>query len=127
MYQTTLFVMEVESQEAIAQAIQALTSAGLEVVRSFDFQDAHSVHIDCPCPHHGTDQCNCQMVVLLVYEKDKQPVTLVAHGYDGETQLAFVDHPDQHPDPDLIETIRHALSYTKPTAEKNFRLNPHAA
>jgi hypothetical protein len=128
MYQTTpLIVLSGDSQPAITLTMETLASAGLLVVRSFDLQVARATHTHCTCPHHGTDRCNCQLVVLLVYEKDKQPVTLVAHGYDGETQLAFVDHPDQHPDPDLIETIRHTLSYIKTTAKKNLRLNPHAA
>lgn len=128
MYQTTpLIVLSGDSQAAIILTMETLASAGLQVVRSFDLQVARATHTHCTCPHHGTDQCNCQLVVLLVYEKDKQPVTLVAHGYDGETQLAFVDHPNHHPDPDLIETIRHALSYTKPMAETNLKLDTHAA
>lgn len=105
MYQTNLFITESECQEAITQAIQALTSAGLQVVQSFDFQDAHAVHINCPCPYHGTAQCDCQMVVLLVYEQDHPPLTLVVHGHDGQTQFALVDSPAQRPDSHFVEDV----------------------
>jgi hypothetical protein len=109
MSQTTLLIMEGESQEAIARAVQALTAAGLRVVRSFDLQVARSVHMGCTCPHHGTDQCNCQMVVLLVYEQNKPPLTLVAHGHDGQTHFALVDSPSQRPDSHLVANILEML------------------
>ena len=105
MYPKTLFVTESESQQAMAQAIQALTSAGLQVVRSFDFQDAHSEHINCPCPHHGKSQCDCQMVVLLVYDQDDPPLTLIVHGHNGRTQFALVDSPAQRPDSHSVANI----------------------
>lgn len=126
MYQTSpLIVFTGDSQAAIAQIMESLTSVGLQVLRSFDLQVARVAHTNCTCPHHGTDQCNCQLVVLLVYEQDKLPVTLIAHGHDGETQLAFVDHPNQRPDPVTVATIRSTLSLIKPSST-NFRLKSHA-
>src|SRR5512138_1147796 len=62
---------------------QLLAGAGFRVVRTFDLQVARLAHPDCPCPHHGTNECNCQMVVLLVYSKQEYPATLVIHGQDG--------------------------------------------
>jgi len=127
MYQTNpLIVLSGDSQAVITLTAESLASAGLQVVRSFDLQVARASHTDCTCPHHGTYQCNCQLVVLLVYDQDKLPVTLVAHGHDGETHLAFVDHPNQRPDPILMATILSALFPSKPP-DPNLRLNPHAA
>lgn len=59
---------------------QQLTDAGFRVVQTFDLQVARLAHSDCTCPHHGTDKCDCQMVVLLIYRKREHPVTLVLHG-----------------------------------------------
>jgi hypothetical protein len=42
MYQNTLLVVDGESRKVIAQATQALSAAGLQVVRSFDLQVARS-------------------------------------------------------------------------------------
>jgi hypothetical protein len=123
MSQTTLLIMEGESQKAIARATQALTAAGLRVMRSFDLQVARSVHIECTCPYHGTDQCNCQMVVLLVYEQNKPPLTLVAHGHDGQTHFALVDSPSQRPDARLVADILDRLRITRQSKQNIEEVN----
>ena len=65
--------------------------AGFRVVETFDLQAARLAHNDCTCPHHGTDRCNCQMIVLLIYQKKQEnPTTLVLHGQDDKTWLSLV-------------------------------------
>jgi hypothetical protein len=81
----------------------------LQVLRTFDLQLARLAHTEYPCPLHGTQQCDCQMVVLLVYAEQYQPVSLVAHGYDGKTWLSLVDTPQQQADPRLEEAIIRAV------------------
>jgi hypothetical protein len=69
-----------------------LGAAGLRVTRSFDLQSARQALRDpesCPCPHHGTAECTCQYVVLLVDAGGDSRLTLVAHGHDGETHLSI--------------------------------------
>ena len=66
-----------------------LSSAGLRVVPTFDLQLARLAHPDCSCPHHGTEQCSCQLVILLIYGQEEQPATLVIHGQDGKTWISF--------------------------------------
>lgn len=68
---------------------KSLSRAGLRVVPTFDLQLARLAHRDCSCPHHGTEQCSCQLVILLVYGMDAEPVTLVIHGQDGKTWVSF--------------------------------------
>lgn len=34
---------------------------------SFDLPSVLTTPTGCICPHHGTDPCDCQMVVMLVY------------------------------------------------------------
>jgi hypothetical protein len=110
MYQSSeILTLQSDSQAAIEQSIRRLDTAGLQVVRSFDLKVARAAHVGCTCPHHGTDQCDCQMVVLLVYGHDGLPVTLVVHGHDGETQIALVDTPEQRSDPQLVHTILRAM------------------
>ena len=107
MYQTSpLLALQIDSEAAVALVTDALTIAGLQVVSSFDLQVARSDHTGCTCPHHDTAQCNCQMVVLLVYDQKNPPVTLVAHSYDGQTRFALVDSPQQRPNPRSEALIR---------------------
>jgi hypothetical protein len=72
-----------------------LEQSGFQPVRTFDLQAARLAHLDCPCPHHGTAQCNCQMVVLLVYKADYPPATLVIHGSDETSWFYLINLPQQ--------------------------------
>jgi hypothetical protein len=107
-------IMDKACGDAIDWATQELTAAGLQTLRTFDLQAAHNVNTEhvftCrPCPHYGKDPCDCQMIVLLVYQADRHPVSLVAHGYNERTWLYLVDTPQQRADPHLETTIRQAL------------------
>lgn len=91
-YQMTL---NLESELAVEMVVDQLADDGLQSLRSFDLNAARSAHVDCTCPHHGNKDCDCQMVVLLVYQGQEQPLTLVAHGKDGQTHFAIVDSSEQ--------------------------------
>jgi hypothetical protein len=107
--------MEQRCDHAVDRVTRQLGTAGLQVVRTFDLQVARckqsGANASCPCPHHGTDQCDCQMVILLVYGKGRQPVSIVAHGYNGQTWFSVVDTPQQHADPSIEAAIRLAVIY----------------
>ena len=105
-----LVILQADCEEAATQAVQLLSSAGLRVMRSFDLRSARADHAECTCPHHGTAQCTCQFVVFLVYGQSGAPVTLVAHGHDGQTWLSLVDTPQQPADMKLAARIAQALS-----------------
>jgi len=103
-------ILEKPYDEAMSWVVHRVSGAGLQVMRTFDLQVARLGHSECPCPHHGTDQCDCQMVVLLVYADNYQPVSLVAHSHDGKTWFTLVDTPQQRADPRLETAIRQALT-----------------
>ena len=86
-----------------------LAQADLRAVQTFDLHAARVGLHDCPCPNHATDECDCQMVVLLVYGKDAEPATLILHGNNGQTWLSIVDNPLQRADTKLITAIRQTL------------------
>ena len=79
------------TEETVAWAMQRLMACGFRVERTFDLHAARISQVNCPCPYHGTDDCTCQMIVLLVHDQRTQPVTLVVHGHDGQTCLSMVD------------------------------------
>ncbi len=83
-----LLTIPQECEAAVAQIIERLKSDGLQVIRSFDLKTARMAHTECTCPHHGTEQCDCQMVVLLVYEGTGQPITLVARTKVAQDSVA---------------------------------------
>ena len=109
---SVILTLQSDSQAAIEGSIRRLERLDLQVMRSFDLKVARAAHVGCTCPHHGTQQCDCQMVVLLVYGKDSYPATLVVHGHDGQTHIALVDTPEHRPAPHLVDAIRQAILST---------------
>ena len=99
---------------ALPWVIQQLHQAGLRSVQTFDLHTARAALHDCDCPHHGTDQCDCQMVVLLVYGKMDEPSTLILHGNDGTTWLSITASAKSNRD--LDEQIQRALGISATTS-----------
>ena len=95
--------------EALQWTKKQLLQAGLRPIQTFDLHTARLAMHDCPCPNHGTDECDCQLVVLLVYEKAAEPVTLILHGNDGQTWVSIAGDSLQRADSKLINSIRQAL------------------
>ncbi len=103
--------------EETASRLQArLLADGFHTLQTFDLQDARLGLDDCPCPHHGTAECDCQMVVVLVYGKTLEPVTLVLHGHDGQTWISLAERPEQTTDAQLVREIRTALKDDSPSS-----------
>ena len=115
---SVILTLQADSQAAIEYSMQCLDLAGFQVLRSFDLKVARAAHLNCTCPHHGTDQCDCQLVVLLVYAQEEPPVTLVVHGHDGQVQIAVVETTGQQLPAQVVNTIRVALAPAAERAEK---------
>lgn len=101
-------------QEVLPWLQQRLSRVGLRIMQTFDLNAARVDPGACPCPHHGTSQCDCQMVVLLVYGDAAEPVTVILHGNDGQTWLSFVNTPLQRLDAKLQSMIERALQSNLP-------------
>lgn len=95
--------------EAVTWLTRLLTRAGLNVSRSFDLRAALAANTDCTCPHHAGD-CDCDMIVLLVYGEEQRPATVVAHSHDGRTWFSLADGPEERPSPELSRRIAFTLS-----------------
>jgi len=103
--------------EALRWTKEQLKKADLHLVQTFDLHAARTALHDCPCPNHGTNECDCQMVVVLVYGKAEEPATLILHGIDGQTWLSIADGPRQRSDARLTDEIQQALEFK--TSEPN--------
>lgn len=93
--------------EALQWTMKQLSQAGLRPIQTFDLHTARGGAHDCPCPKHGMKECDCQWVVLLVYGKAAEPVTLILHGNGGQTGISIGEH--QTADLNLILVIQQAL------------------
>lgn len=90
-------------------AKQKLSQTGLRALQTFDLHTARLAQPECACPNHGTEDCNCQMVILMVYGESAEPVTLILHGNDGKTWFSIADDPYQTSDAKLAAEIKQVL------------------
>ena len=86
--------LNVNSNVAVKRVSERLSADGMQVIRSFDLQTAKDAHENCTCPHHGEDECDCQLVVILVYDDQGTLLKIVAHSKDKKTHFALIDPPD---------------------------------
>lgn len=98
--QTPYLTLAKPFNEMLIWATQQLEELGFQVEQTFDLQVARQSHVGCPCPNHGTDQCSCQMVILLVRNRGSDPTTMVLHGNDKQTNFTLVKEIGDHPDGD---------------------------
>ena len=87
----TILSLQQPCDEAVQTFVERMEQTGLHVMRTFDLHQTRMAETACSCPHHGTQQCDCQMVVLMVYGKSAQPVSLMAHGHNGQTMFSLVE------------------------------------
>lgn len=85
-------------------------------MQTFDFHSARLTLQNCSCPHHGTNQCDCQMIILLVYGNATEPATLILHGNDGQTWISLGENPNQQTDGKMISAIKEALEVKAPVS-----------
>lgn len=95
--------------EALLWSSRNLRQQGMRVVQTFDLHAARHPVADCPCPSHGTGECDCQMLILLVYGEALEPVTLMLHGNDGRTWLSIAEAPGQNPNRKIGAAVKNAL------------------
>ena len=95
--------------QALQTTKKVLSEAGLWTVQTFNLNTARLGVHHCSCPNHGTEECDCQMIVLLVYGDSAEPATLILHGNDGKTWISIADTTLQAVDTKLITRIRQAL------------------
>jgi hypothetical protein len=106
---TPIWSIDEPCDKSVGWLEERLSLAGFRLLRTFDLHDARLSVADCQCPHHGTKQCDCQMMVLLVYAEASPPVTLVIHGKDGRSWISVIDRPGQRADPCTTSAIQRAL------------------
>jgi hypothetical protein len=102
--------IEKPGAESIDWIIKLLENAALRVTRTFDLRKSRLPHTDCPCSHHGSGDCSCQMTFLLVYQDGQAPASLLIHGFQGTTWLYLVETPQQPVDQKLDLLIREVLT-----------------
>ena len=106
---SSFLTVDLPCDMALQATRKKLTQTGLRALQTFDLHTVRHIRQDCPCPNHGTADCDCQMIVLMVYGETPEPVTLILHGSDGQTRFSIGDDPSQQADRKLVASIKQAL------------------
>lgn len=80
-----LLVVDIQCSRLIEPIKSSLIVKGLWTFESFDLRSTRAFHEGCSCPHHGTNECTCELVVLLVYHAVGEPISMVLDGRDDQT------------------------------------------
>ncbi len=77
-------------EQTVTALSHILIMRGYRLECSFDLRSALHNQPDCPCPYHGTLDCQCQYLVLLAYEQatPAPPIVITAHECEGITHLS---------------------------------------
>jgi hypothetical protein len=102
---TPILTISQTAEKAVTWTISQLQARGFQVERTFNLRAARMDHANCPCPYHGTTECTCQMVVLLIHGIDQQLATLIVHGNDNQTCLSLVESANQPDGAKIIELL----------------------
>ena len=102
---TSILTLHQSAEATVAWAMQRLMTYGFQVEQTFELHAERMMQVDCPCPYHGTGDCTCQMVVLLIHRPKALPVTIVVHGHDDRTSLSLVDMANQSTDESIIQAL----------------------
>ena len=116
---STPITIEIPCEDAVHRIIGAMEAAGFRVTRSFDLQSAREALIQpdaCACPYHGTAECDCQYVILLVHSAAPQPYSVIVHGHDRFTHVSLVNSKSdpafgktQHKIQEMLESLSFEL------------------
>jgi hypothetical protein len=109
-----IFSASCSCDETLSRITQSLTQTGLRVMETFDLHNARLGAAATPCPYHGATQCDCQMVVLMIYGKGTTPTALTLHGNGGQTWLSLTNNPAQKADVLIYAAIEKALKEIPP-------------
>ena len=109
----SFLIVDLPCDKALKTTKKKLSHANLRALQTFDLctTRARQPQQDCPCPNHGTAECDCQMVVLMDYGETAEPVTLILHGSDGQTSFSIADDSPLRADKKLVASIKEALTF----------------
>jgi hypothetical protein len=112
MIATELGTISGTGDEVTGRVSAGLECAGLRVRRSFDLRSARAPGGEHVCPRHGRQGCDCQMIVLLVYQGQRAPATLMLLTHLGRTWIMLAETPDGKLQAAIAEAL--APIYTVP-------------
>lgn len=117
-----LVILKNDYKNILQEVINLLENEGLRIITSFDSQTTRRDKTSVFCPHHGTAVCNYHIIIMLVYETDGYPATLIVYGQDDEYWISLTFPPGLRPSASLQNQINTALKQSHLYVSSNLSL-----
>lgn len=104
-----LIVLDLDCLTISNRVVQEVEAAGLETRRTFDLDIVRSGNPQFQCPIHGSNDCTCQLVILLVMMRYGRSVTVILEGRDHQTWV-YLDEGHAAADEEVDPRLTGALS-----------------
>ena len=102
----TEWYFEQRAEHLLPVTIAKLNEAGFRVQWTFDLQAAKEFTPACTCPNHGITHCDCQYMVLLVFDKGGIQETLLVHGHDTHSWIVLTAQPGRCPNDGIRRVVQ---------------------
>lgn len=94
------------------RVIEEVEAAGIQALRSFDLDVVRSSNKGYCCPIHKNVVCTCQLVILLIMQKERGFLAMTMEGSDQQTWI-YIDSnqggTEEQVDPSLTIALTHAF------------------
>lgn len=108
--ESSLISLNLDGNLAVKRLSNRLICDGMHVIRSFDLQTAKAAYENYPCPHHGVNQCDCQLIVMFVYDDHGSQLKIIAYSKDQKSHFSIIDPPLDDREQKIKDKILQALS-----------------
>jgi hypothetical protein len=96
----------------LKRLLKGLSDRGFTIRRTFDLQRAGrspGTSEEGMCPHHGSERCSCQYIVLHVCGAGANTSVLVLHGRVGTTKVSLISAAGEKADAALAIAMCEAV------------------
>ena len=72
---------------------ESLGTAGFRTIQTFGYRFA-DLDAGLDCPHHKMEDCDCEIIVLLLYSKEFSIVSILGHCQNGQIEFSLTNCPN---------------------------------
>ncbi len=87
------YKLNTDWQTAKPKITESLRVAGFRTIQTFGYRFADLVP-GLDCPHHEAEDCDCEIIVLLLHSKEFSSVSILGHCQNGRIEFSLTDCPN---------------------------------
>lgn len=89
------YKLKADWQTARPKITESLGAAGYRIFQSFGLKFSE-FEFDHRCSHHASEDCDCEIIVLLLYSNNYPIITILGHCTNGILEFGLGDCPTNY-------------------------------